>query len=593
MSRYFPLLLLSLIPLPVHAASLQLCPGTPVASPGAVVQSYTTPEGKRLSAIVTEAPGKPLPNCRVLPLDVAVTGIQAIHFLPPDARPGKTILLRGVSQDKAFAVSEHLLPADTPAPAAPAPLPFSTNLLAAMRVAPAGDAARAQASLKDGRLHLQCRAGAAPAGVALHGPWYPGRADAVLRAAHSGAGEFTWRAPQAGQDGPADTAASARMMGRLGATRATATTRLALPADGARTGPVAFTLLCPPGEAHLTLHALTLEPGTEGKAAPRASWAWSANEWRERGAALLDWAAGEGIGEVFVNVPLRGERVAEPQALAAFVRAAGSRGIRVSAFEGDPRMVLPGARRDSSALARAYAAYNAAQTPQARLHALQFDVDPAPLPAHVLAPEERGRRYLALAAALRRAAGGVPLEFVVPAEWSSQPGLLRELARHADALTVKVYRTDPEQIYRNAVPFLDWGAEHGKRVRIALEAGPVGALEQRRYLRVPAGVGTGIGTGMGTGAGDKARADDKGERKGPRGDLLLFRIDGQPLVLLLKVPAAHPQAQAYAQDGSRTVEGAATSFHTDRRALRELLPRLERTFGAWDSFGGIAVHGLR
>ena len=30
-----------------------------------------------------------------------------------------------------------------------------------------------------------------------------------------------------------------------------------------------------------------------------------------------------------------------------------------------------------------------------------------------------------------------------------------------------------------------------------------------------------------------------------------------------------------------------------RRALRELLPRLERTFGAWDSFGGIAVHGLR
>lgn len=563
MLRYFPLFLLPLACLPAHAASLQLCPGTPVASPGAIVQSYTTPAGARLSAIVTEAPGKPLPNCRVLPLDVAVTGIRAIHFLPPGERPGTTILLRGVDDDKAFTVGEHELPADAPAPAAPAPMPFHTNLLTAMRAEPVGDRARAEASLGNGRLRLVCRAGQAEVGVALHGPWRTGRADAVLEAVHAGAGAFAWRALEATGGVPG--------AGRLEAARATASTRLALPAGSGRAGWRGFAVLCPPGAADLTLHALRLEPAAETRPAPRATWAWSSNEWRERGAALIDWAVGEGMTEVFINVPLRADRVAEPEALAAFVRAAGARGVRVGAFEGDPRMVLPGARRDSAALARAYAVYNAGAAPQARLSTLQFDVDPAPLPAHVLAPEERGRRYLALAAALRRAAGDVPLEFVVPSAWSAQPGLLRELARHAHALTVKVYRTDPGEILRGAVPFLDWGVEHGKRVRIALEAGPVGAQVQRRYVRV----------------GADERSDP------PRGELLLFEIDGQPLLLLLQVPAGHPQARVYAQDGSRDVDGGATSFHTDRRGLRELLPRLERTFGAWESFGGTAVHALR
>jgi len=59
------------------------------------------------------------------------------------------------------------------------------------------------------------------------------------------------------------------------------------------------------------------------------------------------------------------------------------------------------------------------------------------------------------------------------------------------------------------------------------------------------------------------------------------------------VPAAHDKAQAYALAASQEIDAADASFHADKGALMRLLPQLERTFGAWESFGGMALHDLR
>lgn len=565
-SRPLPLLfLLSLTTTPAFAASLQLCPGAPVVSAGAVTADYITPDGKRLHAIVTEEPGKLQANCRTVPLTVAVQGVQAIHVLPRDARPGRTILLQGRQEDKnTFAITEHTLPSDAPERAPDTPMPFGASLLGTMQTRVFGAEQRVQGEVKDGRLQLACKAGNRPAGVVLIGPWYLPRAQAVVQAAFSGSGQFTLQA--------ADAARAAREgaldLGRLDAAERTDTARFALPSSLDRAGWRQFTLLCPRQAASLTLDALTLEPAVEldRKRAPRSTWAWSPNAWKERGGELLDWAAGEKIGEVFITVPLEKDRVASPDALGAFIRQAGARGIAVSAVEGDPHMVLPEAQGPAATRARAYAAYNAGAQETARLKSVQFDVEPYLLPAHVLPSEQRDGAYLALVAALRQAAGKLPLEFVVPFWWHDKPDLLEGLARHADALTVMDYRTDPGQIYRFAVPFLDWGAEHGKMVRIALEAGPIGVETQRRYQRAAPGA---------------------------KGDMLLFDIDGQKILLLLRVAAAHGQADAYTLGASRDIDGSATTFHADKDALRRLLPQLEKVFGAWKSFGGVALHELR
>lgn len=563
MPRSLPILfLLSLSATPAFAASLQLCPGTPVVSPGALTAAYTTPNGLLVHAIVTEEPGKPESTCRVLPLPAAVGGIDAIHFLPHDAAPGKTILLQGLEADKgkSFSISEHTLVADGPTPNAPVPMPFDASLLAAMQARAFG-ADRAQADIKDGRLYLTCRAGTAPAGVALLGPWYLPQAQAQMHAAFSGEGRFAVTAldaERAAQDKPLT-------LGHLDPRAQVSTARLALPDGLNRTAWRQFTIACPEGAARLQLDALTLTPAATS-AVPRATWTWSPDEWRERGAALLDWAVERKIGHVFINVPVAGQAVVQPAVLAAFVRQAAGRGVAVSAALGRAQMVLEEERDGALHAARAFASYNTSVEPAARLAGVQFDVRPHLLPPHVLAQDERDTQLLALAAALRDAAGTLTLEFVAPSAWHARPALMRGLARHADATTVVNFHTDPLQIYRVAVPFLDWGTANGKTVRIALEAGPIGAETQRRYERVA---------------------------PGGKGELLVFEIDGYRVLLLLRVQAAHDGAQAYAMKGSRAVDGTARTFHADKAALMQLLPRLERVFGAWPGFGGIALHELR
>lgn len=534
MSRY--LLALLFMTTPLHAATLSVCPAAGDA---------------QARAFVGDAPG-----CRKIALGIDASRIEAVYPLPADARPDQTILLQGDDSKGALVVSEHTLVPAKPQPDPPAPMPFGENLLAAMQVRTFGVEERVQARLQDGRLRIECKAGTKPAGVLLRGPWYLPRASASLQAKFSGKGQFLWQVADAARAARED----ALDMGSLSATG-----RLPLPASLERHAWEQFTVLCPQQASSLALDALTLEPAAAMRA-PRSTWIWNQADWRERGQALIGWAAQENIGELFVTVPLQEGRVAEPEALAAFVKAAGARGIAVTAVDGDPHMVLPGEQEPTAARARAYSAYNAQAEPAARLKGMQFDVEPYLLPAHVLPPAERDRRYLELAARLREAAGPMRLEFVVPFWWDSKPDLLRELAKSADALSVMDYRTDPGQIYRFAVPFLDWAEAHGKQVRIALEAGPIGAETQRRYQRAA---------------------------KGAPGELLLFALEGQQVLVLLRQPAAHAKAQAFTLAGSRRIDGSATTFHADKTALTRLLPTLELVFGAWKGFGGIALHEWR
>lgn len=534
MSRY--LLSLLFMTAPLQAATLSVCPATADAPS---------------RAFIGEAPG-----CRKIALGFEAARVETVYPLPADARPEQTVLLQGDDSKGALAVSEHTLVPAKPQPDPPAPMPFGENLLTHMQARTFGIEERVQAHLEDGRLRIACKAGTKPAGVLLDGPWYLPRASAVLQAAFSGKGQFLWQVADAARAARED----ALDMGSLSSSG-----RLALPAGLERHAWKQFTVLCPAQASSLALDALSLEPEA-ATPAPRSTWIWNQDEWRARGQGLIDWAVGEKIGELFVTVPLREGRVSEPEALAAFVKAAGTRGIAVTAVDGDPHMVLPGEQGPSAARARAYAAYNAQAEPAARLKGMQFDVEPYLLPARVLPPDERDRRYLELAARLRQAAGAMRLEFVVPFWWDSKPELLRELAKSADALSVMDYRTDPRQIYRFAVPFLDWAEAHGKQVRIALEAGPIAAETQRRYQRVP---------------------------EGSAGDMLLFELGGQQVLVLLRQATRHAQAQAFTLAGSRRIDGSATTFHADKAALTRLLPRLEATFGAWKGFGGIALHEWR
>jgi hypothetical protein len=65
------------------------------------------------------------------------------------------------------------------------------------------------------------------------------------------------------------------------------------------------------------------------------------------------------------------------------------------------------------------------------------------------------------------------------------------------------------------------------------------------------------------------------------------------VLVLLRQPVKGAAGALYRLSGERTLDGAATSFHSDRARLRTLLPSLERDFSAWSSFGGVVLHGWR
>ena len=534
-----PLLAMSI---PVHAATLHQCAA----------------DGKPRYVVGDEAS---MPGCTSVALPPGAE-VETLYPLAPGETPENTILLHGNVADGRFAVSEHDLPSSKPGPERPEPMPLHANLLAQMRARTFGVEERVQATLADGRLQVTCRPGQRAAGVILTGPWFMTRANALLAASYTAqGGAFTWQV--------ADEARRARddAFDMGSAAPDTRAVRLALPPRLDRAGWRQFVLLCPATQAGIDVASLALEPIAASNPAPRSTWVWRPGDWIDGGPALLDWAAAQGIRELFVTVPLKdGSAVRAPDLLAAFVRQAGAKGIKVYSVDGDPHMVLADEVPAVVKRVQAYAAYNAAQPPEARLRGVQFDVEPYLLPDTVLPAARRDAAYVDMARAVKAAAGAaLRVEFVVPFWWGRNQALLDALAPHADALAVMDYRTDRDQIVDVAIPFLDWAGAHGRHVRIALEAGPIDPEVQRRYVR----------------AGD-----------GP-GDLLAVDVKGRQVLALLRRPLAAKDARLYRLQSTRYIDGGATTFHKDKAALLRLLPGLEAAFGAWDGFGGIAIHELR
>lgn len=537
-----------------HAASLHICPAA-LPMTGTHETPIVRPDGARERVFIDAA--SRVEGCRSIVLPVGAEDIVSLKPIANAAAPGHNVILYGAPKDGGFGIGsvDGLGAAHPPGPTV---MPWRDNLLPHMQARVYGVEERVRAQLRDDALILQCDAGSRPAGVLLQGPWIMNRAGATLELTASGNGNYALQA----LDANAMARESPIAIGSFSAGTEKAF-KFDVPVERlARNAWRAFSIDCPNQAGTLHLSAMRLAP-VEGRIAGRSSWVWDARAWEERSDEVFAHAARHALETLFVSVPLQDGAVRAPERLAAFVRAAGQRGIEVWSVDGDPEMVLPREHAASAARARAYAAYNAAAAPEARLRGLQYDVEHYLLPGYELAAAEWDRRYIELAQALKQAAAGLALEFVVPFWWADKSALLHALAPLASGLTVMDYRTRREEILRFAEPFLDWGSVHGKQVRIALEAGPLGAEQQRRYTR-----------------------DDSGE-------LWLLKLDQAQVLLLLKRPLPNPAGPAWRQTAIDVIDGSATTFHSDPERLLRLLPDLERQFSAWTSFAGVALHELK
>ena len=539
-----------------QASWLQIC-AEPPSGERAFDLVLPRAEGAPLHAAISEQP--PAPGCSALKLPVDADAITALHPITSGQRAnlGNSIALLGNDRQGRFFVSAVFGRFRTPQEAQP--MPLVENLLPGLRASVFGAEERAQARIVGGQLALRCKPGTRPAGVTLHAPTYIPRADLALHLSGTGDGRFEVLA--------ADVSHAAReatiALGSFAPDNAHAEVDYLLPRKGLdRSNWRFWAIACPQDEANLRIDALRLAP--QVKPPPgRATWIWDAAFWQQQPDLVFARAEKYGITTLFITVPVATDGVADPAALAGFIRQATARGLEVMAVDGDPGMVLPERRDDILARARAYAAYNADADEGTWLRGVQFDIEPYLLPGYNQAAGGWDALYLDMARALQKELGGMPMEMVVPAWWAEKTGFINALAPLVSGLTVMDYRTERKEIYRYAVPFLDWGEAHQKPVRIALEAGPAEDESERRYV------------------------------KGPSGELWLLTLEQTHFVLLLNEAKSNPAGPSYRMTRTLKTDGTVTSFQRNPQRMLDMLPELERMFSSWPTFRGMALHEIR
>lgn len=543
----------------VQASWLQICPADSTAVPGRLQALIVRPDQPGLMATVGEALASA--PCAQLELPVSASDVVGLHPIAPrlagDQPPA--FLISGKKAGKHFVFGEVSSGMAAPAQTlATQPVLFRTNLLGSLSLTPFGVESRAHAKLTDGQLSMQCTAGSKPAGVVLRLNASVTRARTRLQISGSGNGRFEIISVDAKQ---AATESGSRL-GYFEATGSAHSQAYRLVRDWS-----SWTLACPASAADLHLSLLQLIPQTVAKP-KRAAWVWQPGEWQHRPDAVLSHAKKYKLGTLFITIPVIAGEVQNPTRLAAFIRRAAAAGIGVWAVDGDPNMVRLEERPATLERVRAYARFNRSMPLASRLEGVQFDVEPYLLAGYELAADAWDQRYVELVQALHQAdpdiaRGTLKFETVVPFWWASKPGLLDAIAPWVSGLVVMDYRTEPGEIYRFAVPFLDWGERHRKTVRIALEAGPI--APETRYRFEPA----------------------------PMGELWQLQLGEHHFLLMLRSAQPNPQGRAFRQTSSYEVSGRATTFHGDPAQLWRQLPALEADFSAWPGFAGMALHEIR
>lgn len=542
----------------VHATSIHVCKSPAQVPRSAVASTILKPDGDTLHEFISVASA--VEGCRSLSLPVSPDNVIALQPIAADmaARLGDNPGLQGNRVGEQFLISEVLASADDPHPAV-SPMPFSANLLRQLQPSVFGSEGRAQMTLDDNGLTLRCAVGSRPAGIILRGPWFLPLAQLSMEINARGQGTFEVAVVDSRRAINEAPLALAPLVAELDSHLHT----FALPMRGLdRHAWHGWTIACPVNAARLTIDQLQLVP-MPAEMPARSSWVWSANTWIDAPDEVLAHAEKYAIKTLFITVPLAADSVAEPVRLAKFIGLARSKGITVWAVDGDPHMVSDTAQAGGARRALAYVNFNRDAAPEARLGGMQFDVEPYLLPGFTLAVPEWEQQYLNFIRALSAVTGDLPLEMVVPYWWGEKADLLRTLAPFVAGLTVMDYRTDRAQIIRFAVPFLDWANSHNKKVRIALEAGPIADETQHRYARSLSG-----------------------------GELWQVKLGTQDFLLLLKQPRSNERGRVFRRTSSAQVSGSGTTFQADQARLMDLLPDLENVFSAWHGFGGMALHEI-
>lgn len=541
-----------------NAASISLCPADTELGPGIRSEFFYSQSGD-LQILALSEDEIENAQCLSTQLPQPLESISWASVVTPDAARnlGNRIILQGSFMPNSVAVSEIIgsEPA-TPQPQQPVSQPeprFDAVVF--------GIEERAVWSNDE---RLQCAAGSNVAGVQLRSR------DRIpqneqLQLLWSGSGRF--QILLADEEGIRNE--SSQVLGELNSEDSESTNLSRLSMLQNPDPWVALTLLCPASGGELELLSIDFLPAIEESDVTRSAWVWQPSLWRENPEFFWRLSQLENIQEFYITVPVNviGE-ISNAQQLRDFIRDASSRGIRIWAVIGDRNDVLEENQNLLRTRVSAYIRFNSRSVEEERLAGVQLDIEPYLLPGHNLAIDIWRERYLeTIAAAMQIAGDSLSIDLVMPVWWGDHPSWGPSFLNRLDApnlsITVMNYRTDIQQLLRGAIPFLNWGNEKQRAVRMGLETGTLSNETQRIY-----------------------RSETS------RGELWALNLGESPLLVLFNNSQEGLDGAAYRLDSEREFSASNLSFSGDQQLLNATASQLSEKWQQWPSFVGMALHGL-
>ncbi|MGE5200705.1 MAG: hypothetical protein ACM3O6_01450 [Acidobacteriota bacterium] len=486
---------------------------------------------------------------------LSIEAAEALAAVPAprrlaDAPEPETIAVTGRGGESGFAVREvAILPISAAAP--PPYLVPGADFRAIAAPHRLGSSTRAMLSADGEQTVLECAPGDEAAGFALGTVRVPPLPGMTVRLVHSA--EQTFRLVVARKGVPEEPQLLAKLKAADSATEA----HVPLPADLPADTPLDFEMLCPAAGGRLSLGEFVLEAKTTVPP-DRAAWVRDVELWQKNPAKVFSHAQRWGITRLYIAVPIGEHGLADPQALAGFIAAAGDRGIAVWA------LLIDGGEAGEAGLTRggrALADFNAGMPAGAQIKGAAIERAPERLWVYVPDPGTEAQRFLTRLQHLKPVLG-MPLRAAVPSWFPTDATVADRMSAVLDSLTVISNRTEVAEVRRSVARFLAWGARHGRRVDVALEVMPFPDEERRSFRRDAAG------------------------------EAWLIPLGGSDVLLLLKEHKEGLPGRGFGHGDVTPIPGASRSFAGDHGALRESLGPLGRTLGAWPSFAGFAFHGL-
>lgn len=524
------------------------------------------------ASLCFDANGQWLPSARPSPSitcrDVSVPSEATVQwaFLPkrPLSSPNR-LIVTGAIGSATFRPTQ--VEADVPGPSMRTALPFGTPLLPRLIAAPFGTEERARLTNSDSnRVSVQCGVGSRPAGITLQGPKsrFPEGAKGSLRMTVAGQRGFAVGFVRAGQD--------PRQLQPIEVGKGAGVIEIALPdmaQDGGSSVSDALVIVCPEHAAELVVTDMQLIPRIAKPGHERAGWAWAERLWQQDGgAAVLRAAAEHQITTLYISVSVAGDRLAQTEALMAFLRRASAEGVAVWVVEGDPGMALDAGREHALSRLRAILAYQSTARPDARLAGVQYDIEPYLLAEYAEDPQRVATQWRETLRALSHTAGDMPMNAVVPFWILGSPGgedVLSAIQMPGRSVTVMAYRSDLEVIQSVAEPVLAWGTRNNVPVWVALEAGPLPDELTQYYVM---------------------------NHSATKSVLWTIPAQGGEVVVRFDDPVSLERGQGYRLIRDSMAPASRVSFLGDWPRMRATVETLQSILPAWASYAGISLHGL-